>query len=139
MFRYLAPSGRYGRCEHSQTLQEAQLSRNASRDSVHSIHVTDTGPLAISAPSGTGPGTSSSAATVIIPVSGGSHVRDPAIRRQHSQPESSCMYCQTHRYMYVTSFLSNFLTHSSFSLISISMYHLLIHSYVYMNFLLAKK
>lgn len=117
MFRYLAPSGRYGRCEHSQTLQEAQLSRNASRDSVHSIHVTEHHGGSV----GGGVGTSCSGGTsVYIPVtgnvcgggyggggggglglSGTGGSRDPAIRRQHSQPESSCMYCQTHRYMYV--------------------------------------
>lgn len=92
--RFLVPHshrcipGQCSRCEnnlpHHHHTASLSMSRNASisRESVHAENV------------------SASTGMFNQSVSVSSSHKDPTIRRQHSQPESSCLYCHAHRLVY---------------------------------------
>jgi hypothetical protein len=97
--RFLVPHGHSrcipshcSRCEHGHGHHHhsVSLSRNTStsRESVHSAHMTEN----VSA-SATGMFNQS------VSVSSSTH-KESTIRRQHSQPESSCLYCHAHRLVF---------------------------------------
>jgi hypothetical protein len=83
--RYLVPQGHrrhHVHCSRCESVHQCTpLSRHASKDSVRSIHLSESIPT-----------TSSNALGTSM-----SREKDPHIRRQYSQPESTCLYCQTHR------------------------------------------
>ena len=80
--RYLVPTTHRrhhphcSRCESVTHYSGDSLTRHASKDSIRSVHLTE------SYPNTSGPNVTN---------------RDVLIRRQHSQPEATCLYCQTHR------------------------------------------
>lgn len=100
VLRFLVPHGHRctlshcSRCDHGHQHHSVSLSRNTStsRESVHSAHTNEN--MSASASAG-----------IFNPSVSITSQKDPTIRRQHSQPESSCLYCHAHRWVSKLSFI----------------------------------